>query len=113
MADGKKSPKGRKIVVNFSWLYILLFIGIGWLLMRNQQSASPEKIEWTEVQSMIRSGDVAEITFIRNDFKGEIKVTLQSNLTGSPSMPTSLPAAIRRAVPRISTSWFPPSSIRR
>ena len=74
MADGKKSPKGRKIVVNFSWLYILLFIGIGWLLMRNQQSASPEKIEWTEVQSMIRSGDVAEITFIRNDFKGEIKV---------------------------------------
>ena len=74
MADGNKAPKGRKVIVNLSWLYILLFIGIGYLLFRNQQSASPEKIEWTEVQGMIRSGDVAEITFVRNDFKGEVKV---------------------------------------
>jgi len=75
MAEGSKSPKGgRKIIINFSWLYILLLVGIGYLLMRNQQSASPEKIEWTEVQSMITSGDVAEISFIRNDFKGEVKV---------------------------------------
>ena len=74
MAEGNKSPKGRKFTINLSWLYILLFIGIGWLLMRNQQSASPEKIEWTEVQGMIRSGDVAEIDFVRNDFKGEVKI---------------------------------------
>ena len=74
MADGNKAPKGRKVIVNLSWLYILLFIGIGYLLFRNQQSASPEKIEWTEVQGMIRNGDVAEITFVRNDYKGEVKV---------------------------------------
>ena len=59
---------------NLSWLYFLLLVGIGYLLMNNQRSASPEKIEWAEVQTMIREGDVAEIVFVRNDFKGEIKV---------------------------------------
>ena len=71
MADNKK--KGR-ISFNFSWLYFLLFIGIGYLLFSNQRSAEPEKVEWQQVQEMIRQGDVAEISFIRNDFKGEIKI---------------------------------------
>ena len=77
MADGNKDPKGRKIFsvsINFSWLYLLLLLGIGYLLFNNQRSGSPEKIEWTEVQGMIQSGDIAEITFVRNDYKGEIKV---------------------------------------
>ena len=77
MADSDKDPKGRKIFsfnFNFSWIYFLLLIGIGYLLFNNQRSASPEKIEWTEVQEMISQGDVAEITFIRNDFRGEVKV---------------------------------------
>ncbi len=77
MANSSKQPnnKGRrKIIVNLSWLYILLFFGIGYLLFRNQQSASPEKVEWAEVQSMINAGDVVEIDFIRNDFKGEVKI---------------------------------------
>ena len=60
--------------INFSWLYIVLLVVIGYMLFNNQRTANPEKIEWAEVQSMIRSGDVAEITFIRNDFKGEVKV---------------------------------------
>jgi len=77
MANQKKDPSGRKIFqvrFNLSWLYFLLLVGIGYLLMNNQRSASPEKVEWTEVQTMIKEGDVAEITFVRNDFKGEIKV---------------------------------------
>ncbi|MBR4740446.1 MAG: ATP-dependent metallopeptidase FtsH/Yme1/Tma family protein, partial [Bacteroidales bacterium] len=77
MADNQKDPKGRKIfsfTFNFSWIYFIILLGIGYLLFNNQKSASPEKIEWTEVQEMIRQGDVAEITFIRNDFKGEVKV---------------------------------------
>ena len=77
MADKQKDPKGRKIFsinINFSWIYFLILLGIGYLLFNNQQSSSPEKIEWTEVQDMIRQGDVAEITFVRNDFKGEVKV---------------------------------------
>ena len=77
MANQKKDPGGRKIFqirFNLSWLYFLLLVGIGYLLMNNQRSAAPEKVEWADVQTMIREGDVAEITFVRNDFKGEIKV---------------------------------------
>ena len=71
MADDKKKPK---ISFNFSWLYFLLFIGIGYLLFSNQRSAEPEKVEWQQVQEMIRQGDVSEISFVRNDFKGEVKI---------------------------------------
>ena len=70
MADNKK--KG-KFSFNFSWLYFLLFLGIGYLLFNNQRSAEPEKVEWQQVQEMIRQGDVAEISFVRNDFKGEVR----------------------------------------
>ena len=60
--------------LNLSWLYFLVLLGIGYLLFNNRQSAEPEKVEWADVQTMITDGDVAEITFIRNDFKGEIKI---------------------------------------
>ena len=60
--------------INLSWLYFLLLLGIGYLLFSNQRSSEPEKVEWADVQTMITDGDVAEITFIRNDFKGEIKL---------------------------------------
>ena len=77
MADNKNNPKGRKefrFTFNLSWvLYLLLLLGIGWMLFNNR-SADPQKIEWDEVQLMARSGDVDEITFVRNDFKGEVKV---------------------------------------
>ena len=74
MADDKKNRKQFSLSINLSWLYILLFLGIGWLLLRNTQSSSPEKIEWTDVQVMARAGDIAEIDFVRNDFKGEVKM---------------------------------------
>ena len=77
MAEKGKDPKGRKIFsinINFSWLYFVILLGIGYLLFSNQRSSEPEKIEWTDVQEMIAQGDVAEITFVRNDFKGEVKV---------------------------------------
>ena len=77
MAENKKDPKGRKpvrVTFNFSWLYLLLILGIGWLLFNNQQSAEPQKIEWQQVQTMAASGDIDEIVFVRNDIRGEIKV---------------------------------------
>ena len=64
----------KTININFSWFYVLLLLGIGYMLFSNQRTAAPEKIEWADVRNMIESGDVAEITFIRNDFKGEVKV---------------------------------------
>ena len=77
MADNKKDPKGNKVfsfTFNFSWLYLLLILGIGWLLFNNQQSSEPQKIEWQQVQTMAGAGDIDEITFVRNDFRGEVKV---------------------------------------
>lgn len=65
--------KPRIIRINLSWLYILLFIGIGFLLFRNS-GAQPEKIEWAHVQEMFTAGDIKDIHFIRNDFKGNVTV---------------------------------------
>ena len=78
MADNKKNtPKNGKpgrFSFNFSWLYLLLILGIGWLLFNNQQSADPKKIEWQQVKTMAESGDIEEIVFVRNDIRGEVKV---------------------------------------
>lgn len=65
--------KPRIIRINLSWLYIILFIGIGFLLFRNS-GAQPQKIEWAQVQEMFADGDIKDIHFIRNDFKGNVTV---------------------------------------
>ena len=59
--------------INLSWLYILLLIGIGFLLF-NKGASNPQKVEWPEVVEMVSKGDVEEITFVRNDYQGYIKV---------------------------------------
>jgi cell division protease FtsH len=70
-----KDPK-RKIVrvrINFSWFYLLLIFAIGWMLF-SQGGASPAKIEWAEVQSIFKAGDIKDIHFVRNDYKGTITI---------------------------------------
>ena len=67
------APKIRRIRINLSWLYILLLIGIGWLLF-SQSGANPQKLEWAEVKEMFLGGDIKEIKFIRNDYKGNITI---------------------------------------
>ena len=72
--DGK-DPK-RKVVrirFNFSWFYLLLIMAIGWMLF-SQNGTQPAKIEWAEVQSIFKAGDIKEIHFVRNDYKGTITV---------------------------------------
>lgn len=70
-----KEPQRRMIRFRFnlSWIYFLLILGIGWLLMNNS-GANPQKVEWAEVQEMFREGDVKEVTYVRNDFKGAVTV---------------------------------------
>ena len=71
--NDEKDPK-RKVVrirFNFSWFYILLILAIGWMLF-SQNGTQPAKIEWAEVQSIFRQGDIKEIHFVRNDYKGTI-----------------------------------------
>ena len=70
---GKQPRKTIKIKFNLSWLYILLVLLIFWMVFQGD-GANPQKIEWPEVQEMVRSGDVKEIHFVRNDFKGSVTV---------------------------------------
>lgn len=69
----KKGRKTKVIRINLSWFYILLILGIGWMLFGNSSPAA-QKIEWAQVKEMILDGDVKEIHFVRNDFKGNVTV---------------------------------------
>ena len=71
--NNDNGKKRRVIRVNLSWLYIVLLVAIGWMLLGNR-SPQPQKIEWAQVKQMMRDGDVSEIHFIRNDYKGNITV---------------------------------------
>ena len=69
---GKDGDKKRRVIkINLSWFYILLLVGLGWMLLGNR-SPQPVKIEWAQVKQMIREGDIKEIRFVRNDYKGSI-----------------------------------------
>ena len=77
MANKKNNngPERKIMTVNLglSWLYILIIAGIIWMLFFNS-GTKPQKIEWADVETMIKAGDVKDIVFTRNDFKGEISV---------------------------------------
>lgn len=78
MAKSKKggnNPQKKIVTVNLglSWLYILIISGIIWMLFSNSGS-NPQKTEWADVKEMIEAGDVKDIVFVRNDFKGEITI---------------------------------------
>ena len=60
MADKKNNRQKKSITINFSWFYLLLILGIGYMLFSNR-SSSAEKIEWQEVEEMIKKGDVKEV----------------------------------------------------
>ncbi|MBQ9819079.1 MAG: AAA family ATPase, partial [Bacteroidales bacterium] len=44
------------------------------MLLNNQGAANPQKAEWAEVKEMFREGDIKQIDFIRNDYRGEVTV---------------------------------------
>ncbi len=76
--NNRKPGKVRIVRINLSWvLYLLLLVAIGWMLFNNN-GVPPQKIEWTQVQQMMRDGDVKEIHFVRNDYKGNITVKPES-----------------------------------
>ena len=75
MSSKNNNNKGPKVVrLNLSWLYILLVGGIFFLLFSDRGKANPQKIEWADVKEMVLSGDVKEIHFIRNDYKGTVTI---------------------------------------
>ena len=70
----KKEKKTKTIRINFSWFYLLLVGGLFFLLMKDGVKANPQKVEWPQVQQMILDGDVKEVHFVRNDFRGTITI---------------------------------------
>ncbi len=67
-------PHKPKIIrINLSWLYIILIVAIGYMLF-SQSGPTPQKIEWPQVRQMMLDGDIKEIHFVRNDFKGSVTV---------------------------------------
>lgn len=68
-----KQPKIVTVNVGLSWLYLLIIAGIVWMLFSNSGS-KPQKIEWPEVETMIKAGDVKDIVFVRNDYKGDVVI---------------------------------------
>lgn len=73
--NNNKDPKNKIIRINigFSWLYIPLLVGLLYLAFFSGGS-NPQKAEWSDVKEMVASGDVKDILFIRNDFKGEVTI---------------------------------------
>ena len=73
--NNNKDPKNKIIRINIglSWLYIPLLVGLLYLAFFSGGS-NPQKAEWSDVKEMIVSGDVKDILFIRNDFKGEVTI---------------------------------------
>ncbi len=73
--NGGKKPQKKIVTVNLglSWLYLLIISGIIWMLFNNG-SVKPQKAEWADVKEMIQSGDVKDIVFVRNDYKGEVTI---------------------------------------
>ena len=70
----KDQKKNKTIRINFSWFYLLLVGGLFFLLMKDGVRTNPQKIEWPQVQEMVLSGDVKDIHFVRNDFRGTISI---------------------------------------
>jgi len=75
MAENNNSPRRKrpvKISFGISWIYILLFIGIGYMFFNQGGAANPQKEEWAEVKQQWIDGDIKEVTFIRNEFEGHV-----------------------------------------
>lgn len=73
---GKKNggkPRVKVIRINLAWLYIPFILLIVGMLYSNK-GVPAQKIEWAQVQEIVRRGDVKEIHFVRNDFEGTVTI---------------------------------------
>ncbi|MCQ2173903.1 MAG: ATP-dependent zinc metalloprotease FtsH [Bacteroidales bacterium] len=95
---GSGKPRGKKtrvVRINLSWLYIVLVVGICWLLFADGGSTAV-KIEWEQLTDMILEGDVKDIHYVRNDCKGTVtmqpdKLSKYANLFPGRQVPERSP----------------------
>ena len=77
--------------INLSWIfYLLLIVSIGWMLFSNR-GVQAEKIEWAQVEKMILDGDVKEIKYVRNDYRGTVSLRPESVAKYSSLYPGGVP----------------------
>jgi len=73
--NDNKNNRKKVITINLSWVFYLLLIGgLAYAMFSHGSSSNPEKVEWQDVTEMAGRGDIESITFVRNDFRGEIKI---------------------------------------
>lgn len=73
-----KKKKFKVVRLNLSWLYLLLVGGIFYLLFKDGAAANPQKTEWATVREMALAGDVKEVDFVRNEYKGLVTLKGES-----------------------------------
>ena len=70
----KRKPPVRVIRLNLGWIFYAILIGfIIWMLLGNS-GPQPQKVEWAQVEEMIKAGDVKEVKYVRNDCKGSVAI---------------------------------------
>ena len=79
----KNPRKPREVRINLrgSWFYILLIGLIIWMVWRNANASDPKEIEWKKVEQIASEGDIQSITFVRNEYRGEIALRPESVAT--------------------------------
>lgn len=81
MSQKNQNNRGNKpkiVRINLSWLYILLVAGLAFLLFKDSGGTNTQKVEWADVKEMVLDGDVKEISFVRNDFRGTVTLKQES-----------------------------------
>ena len=64
---------GKKVTFRISWFYVIFIGALIWMFFGSTEPG-PQKIEWAEVKEMWGTGDVKEVTFVRNEFEGEVTI---------------------------------------
>ena len=73
MNNGENNPQKKVMKFRIKWVYLILLICIGWMMF-SEDGARPQKAEWPEIQMMWQNGDISEVTYIRNEYEGRVKV---------------------------------------
>ena len=78
MAENNKKKSKRITINGLSIIYFLLFVLLFWMWI-GRDTADPQKKEWGEIKNtLLKSGDVSKVVFIRNENKGEIYLTKEA-----------------------------------
>ena len=76
MASRNKKT-AKKPFANFSWFYLILILGIFYLLF-SKRGYNIREVQWPEVKQMLQEGDVKQVNFVRNDFTGTVTLRQDS-----------------------------------